>query len=215
MCKNYRKIFVEDNRSNHGWYKCVNCGKKMRLKECTVDHIVPQSHGGWHSPDNLQAMCRSCNSGKNNSLKNVVPDYLRNNAERAGQKIQRQLNHRGVNTMPTVSAIGAAAKAGGITGAVVSAGFEAVSSICDVVSGEKDVADMVCDVAYAGAKGGAVSYAGTAAGVAATGLANTAIAATGIISGGMIATAGPLLAGIGAAWVVGNFACDIFDLIFS
>jgi len=43
-----------------GW-QCVQCGKPGD----TVDHIIPRVKGGdmW-SPDNLQSMCKSCNSAK-------------------------------------------------------------------------------------------------------------------------------------------------------
>ncbi len=123
--------------------------------------------------------------------------------------------------MPSASAIGAAAKAGGVTGAAVSAGLEAVNSICDVISGEKDVEDMVCDVTYAGAKGGAAGYAGGAAGLAASGAVGSAITATGIgaglATGGIAATAlafTPAVVGFGAACAVGSLVCDIFDSIF-
>ena len=43
-----------------GW-QCVICHRPAH----TVDHIVPRVKGGdmW-SPDNLQSMCKSCNSSK-------------------------------------------------------------------------------------------------------------------------------------------------------
>lgn len=43
-----------------GW-QCASCGKPAH----TVDHIVPRVKGGdmW-APDNLQSMCKSCNSSK-------------------------------------------------------------------------------------------------------------------------------------------------------
>ena len=43
-----------------GW-QCAVCGRPAH----TVDHIVPRVKGGdmW-SPDNLQSMCKSCNSSK-------------------------------------------------------------------------------------------------------------------------------------------------------
>lgn len=44
-------------------YRCVTCGTHKNL---TCDHIVPESKGGPTSFDNLQTMCRSCNSRKGN-----------------------------------------------------------------------------------------------------------------------------------------------------
>ena len=40
---------------------CVVCGSD---KEITLDHIIPISRGGRHSVGNLQPLCRSCNSSK-------------------------------------------------------------------------------------------------------------------------------------------------------
>jgi hypothetical protein len=43
-----------------GW-QCATCGGPAH----TVDHIIPRIKGGdmW-APDNLQSMCKSCNSSK-------------------------------------------------------------------------------------------------------------------------------------------------------
>lgn len=43
-----------------GW-RCLHCG---RTDDLTLDHIVPWSAGGSDEPDNLQTLCRSCNSRK-------------------------------------------------------------------------------------------------------------------------------------------------------
>lgn len=42
-------------------YACVYCGSPLNL---SLDHIIPQSRGGSHDPDNLCTCCRSCNSSK-------------------------------------------------------------------------------------------------------------------------------------------------------
>lgn len=49
------KVFERD------LYKCRNCGTHLDL---TVDHIVPESLGGSLDMDNLQTLCKSCNSSK-------------------------------------------------------------------------------------------------------------------------------------------------------
>ena len=42
----YRDIYFDRNKSNHGWYTCVRCGKKLRKSDVDIDHIIPQSRGG-------------------------------------------------------------------------------------------------------------------------------------------------------------------------
>lgn len=44
-------------------YTCVNCGAYHRL---TLDHIIPWSLGGETSYENLQVLCKTCNSKKSN-----------------------------------------------------------------------------------------------------------------------------------------------------
>lgn len=41
--------------------KCLKCGKESRL---SLDHIKPKSKGGGWSVDNLQTLCRNCNTDK-------------------------------------------------------------------------------------------------------------------------------------------------------
>lgn len=42
--------------------RCVSCKQQIGL---TVDHVVPLSQGGKDTIDNIQPLCRSCNSRKN------------------------------------------------------------------------------------------------------------------------------------------------------
>lgn len=44
-------------------YRCVNCGSH---KDLACDHKKPESKGGPTTLENLQTMCRSCNSRKGN-----------------------------------------------------------------------------------------------------------------------------------------------------
>lgn len=42
--------------------KCLKCGEKKKL---TLDHVVPLSKNGEHSIQNVQPLCKNCNSSKN------------------------------------------------------------------------------------------------------------------------------------------------------
>lgn len=41
-------------------FKCVRCG----CSDLTIDHIIPIAKGGTNEDNNLQTLCRSCNSKK-------------------------------------------------------------------------------------------------------------------------------------------------------
>lgn len=44
--------------------KCLACGRGADEITISVDHVVPLSKGGTNSIDNIQPLCRSCNSKK-------------------------------------------------------------------------------------------------------------------------------------------------------
>jgi 5-methylcytosine-specific restriction endonuclease McrA len=54
--------------------KCLCCGAERTL---TVDHVVPVSKGGANSIDNLQLLCRFCNSTKNTRTIDYRPSAAR------------------------------------------------------------------------------------------------------------------------------------------
>jgi len=45
-------------------FTCICCGTRQRL---SIDHIVPEVLGGETIMDNLQTLCRPCNSRKGTS----------------------------------------------------------------------------------------------------------------------------------------------------
>jgi len=59
--RNYKRVF---NKLLHKYkFECVLCGSKKNL---TIDHIKPVSKGGGDEINNLQILCKSCNSRKSN-----------------------------------------------------------------------------------------------------------------------------------------------------
>lgn len=79
-CQNYRarKKNLEATLTAEQWdcilktqnNRCNMCGKKFTAKrQPTQDHIIPMMHNGSYTSDNIQALCKSCNSSKNAKLK--------------------------------------------------------------------------------------------------------------------------------------------------
>jgi 5-methylcytosine-specific restriction endonuclease McrA len=55
--------------------RCIHCGTRVSvgfdgrsLGGATLEHIVPKTHGGDDSPDNLAVACAGCNHGKGRRL---------------------------------------------------------------------------------------------------------------------------------------------------
>jgi 5-methylcytosine-specific restriction endonuclease McrA len=46
--------------------ECSYCGKTIKDKEHTIDHIIPVSRNGLNSWENLMLVCQSCNTKKGN-----------------------------------------------------------------------------------------------------------------------------------------------------
>lgn len=131
-----------------------------------------------------------------------------------------RIANKALGQMPSMSALGAATRSGGVAGAAFGAGIEAVSSFVDVCNGKKKVEDAVVDVGAAAVKGGVTGAGSAAAGAVAsgaTGAAITAAASTGVGSAviaaapAAVVAAAPLAVGFGVACVVGSFISSFFD----
>ena len=63
-----RKTITEELRDmiyKRDGYKCKYCGSKDNL---VIDHVIPFSKGGKTELNNLQTLCKKCNSEKGNKL---------------------------------------------------------------------------------------------------------------------------------------------------
>ncbi len=83
----YRENWFAENKSDHGWYTCAKCGKKIRKAEVDIDHIVPQKYGGSDKLFNLQCLCKHCNRSKQASMKDTLPDLAKTNKKRVVKSV--------------------------------------------------------------------------------------------------------------------------------
>lgn len=77
MLRDYMKpkAAVRFSRSNvflRDGYKCMYCYTKLERKECTLDHVLPTSHGGKTTFENTVTSCSPCNANKG-ANKKIVP----------------------------------------------------------------------------------------------------------------------------------------------
>lgn len=61
-------VFLRDN------YTCAYCGDHLEKKHCTLDHVVPTSHGGKTTFENTVCACGPCNASKGNNKK-IIPKF--------------------------------------------------------------------------------------------------------------------------------------------
>ena len=67
--KELREKIFQKALTADGMYICACCGKKYSNRlQLQVDHIIPLNRGGKTTLDNLQILCRSCNSKKGDKL---------------------------------------------------------------------------------------------------------------------------------------------------
>lgn len=136
-------------------------------------------------------------------------------------KTTSRIADKTLGKMPTISTMSSAAKAGGVTGAAVGAGMEAISSIGDWMEGNKSAGEAAADVAVAGVKGGVTGAVSGVIGSAAAGATGSAIAgATATTVGSAVAgtavgaaaiAAAPVVAAVAAPMVVFGLLGSLFD----
>lgn len=56
-------VFLRDG------YVCQYCEKSLTKKDCTLDHVLPTSHGGKTTFENTVTACGACNAAKGNNKK--------------------------------------------------------------------------------------------------------------------------------------------------
>lgn len=136
-------------------------------------------------------------------------------------KTTSRIADKTLGKMPTISTLSSAAKAGGVTGAAVGAGMEAISSIGDWLEGDKSAGEAAADVAVAGVKGGVTGAVSGVIGSAAAGATGSAIAAAtattvgsavaGTAVGAAAIAAAPVVAAVAAPMVVFGLLGSLFD----
>ncbi len=81
-------VFLRDN------YHCAYCNTDLQKKECTLDHVLPTSHGGKTTFENCVTACGPCNASKGNNkkirpkFKPYKPDYFELVNKRKQQGLQ-------------------------------------------------------------------------------------------------------------------------------
>lgn len=59
---NSKAIYKRDN------YTCLYCGKKKKVEDLSIDHVVPRSRGGPTNFENCISCCTPCNNSKGSKL---------------------------------------------------------------------------------------------------------------------------------------------------
>lgn len=183
------------------------------------------------SPGGISKTLKQINSGKYSRTTLVGTEET---ASRLAGKTAQEIHSSGISSetttriaakalgkMPSASALGSVARNGGMAGAGLGAGLEAVSSFVDVCNGKKKLDEAVADVGVAAVKGGLTGAGSAVAGSFASGMTGTAVgalASTGVgtaiaatSAGAAVIAAAPVVVGLGAVCAVGSFISSLFD----
>ena len=82
---NYKKF--RDKALQRDAYRCQKCKEEFPTDELDVHHIIPKSHGGPSSADNIQTLCKKhhrLNHKESNTLDEYAFEYKHfNNVEKS------------------------------------------------------------------------------------------------------------------------------------
>lgn len=56
-------------------YHCLRCGKREPEIKLSVDHVIPLSKGGANTIDNIQPLCKACNTAKHIATTDYRPQW--------------------------------------------------------------------------------------------------------------------------------------------
>jgi 5-methylcytosine-specific restriction enzyme A len=79
---------ARDLRKTRWWQQktapgtCYFCGKKVKFKDITMDHLLPLARGGRSTKDNIVPCCKPCNTKKKSMLPLEWEAYLETISER-------------------------------------------------------------------------------------------------------------------------------------
>ncbi len=78
---------------------CLRCGSQTEL---SIDHIKPLSCGGDNSLENLQTLCKACNSAKGSATKDYRQANIEPTLKQRQANVEPTLKQRQANVEPTL-----------------------------------------------------------------------------------------------------------------
>lgn len=80
LTEHFTEIDLVDILNTYG-HKCLKCGKSGDSAMLSVDHVIPLIRGGTNKKDNIQILCKSCNTGKYDKIEDYrgLPEPIMEN----------------------------------------------------------------------------------------------------------------------------------------
>ena len=232
------EILLQDNKNMYSLFNGQSTALTKSATAKTVDLVTTK--GGkvieriqakdCISDSGVRDIVDKVRSGQYRSAKLVGTEEttIRVNFELQKTGLSKRMSSSGIKTADTtrmahrVGASGSgtltsvtwqAAKAGGATGAAVSAGIEAVRGISDLMDGTRNGSEVAWSMAKAGGKGYATGAAAGAAATAGGAAVASGLAAVGAGAGvtALATAAAPIALAIGVGYLVNSVIDAFFD----